>query len=137
MKMRKRMTQDELREKIKRTPLWMQKIAFAALDERDDALRKLEAKTESQKPTPFFKEDYEISERGHKKRRTYFDADREIVIVHNGIRVEVRVDSNNMRDGKGVYVNFSVDDDGLGRAGVCLVPIDRHAIEFRKPNDVR
>lgn len=130
-------TQDELRAKIKRCPLWMQEIALQALDERDEVQRKLDAKIEAQKPTPFFTEDFEMVGGRSKRRRTYFECDGEMVVVHNGIRIEIELRGNNMRDGKGIYVRFSADEEGLGRAGVCLVPRDYHAIEFRKPEDVR
>ena len=130
-------TEDDLRREVKKLPLWMKKIVDAALDERDRAIAKLNAETACQKKTPFFAEDYEFGAKGHTVRRRYFDEDREIVVVHNGIRLEVNVGSNNMRDGKGIVVTFSADQDGIGREGVCLCPRSHHQVEFRKPEDVR
>jgi len=134
---RKPLTQDQLREKVMRLPLWMQEIACQALDERDDVQRKLEAKTAAQKPTPFFSEHHDVGARGHTKRVVYFDEDREMIVEHNGIRLEINVGRNNMKDGQGIEVKFMRAGDGFRSAGIAIVPRLTGSIEFRKPEDMR
>lgn len=134
---KKRMTDAELRAKIAKCPVWMQDIANAALAERDSARKQLEdfGKTKNaEKPTPFYVETYTFVGNKHETVKTYIDTD-EIKVVHAGVELEIRTRANNTRDGKGIELSYSREDQMLGE--IAMVAKHYNALELRLPENCR
>lgn len=97
-----RMTDEQLRAKLKKCPLWIQDLANEALRDRDQACAELASHYAEQKPTPFFEEHFKVGG----STRQYFNA-RRMCVEHAGILLEIQVDDHGGRDGKAITLRFN------------------------------
>jgi hypothetical protein len=128
--MKKRLTEEQLRAKIAKAPLWIQDVANAALQERDEARAELTKHYETQKPSPVYVERYDAE---HGKRKTFIDTDR-VTIEYAGIELDIALNEYGNRDGKGIELRFC--RAGMMHGQVAVVPTFSNVIELRLPENM-
>jgi len=132
MRKHSRLTEEQLKAKIAKSPLWIKKLASQLLAERDDAKAAMERHFKSLKPTPVYID--ELSPEGHRKTKTYIDTDK-VTIEYAGIELEINLNTYGNRDGKGIELRFS--RIGSLSARVAIVPQFNNVIELRLPENMR
>lgn len=132
--MKTRHTEAQLREKLKKAPLWIQDLANQALRERDNALAELAQHYKSQKKTACYIEQFDVGG----TTKTYIDTfgKDEIKVEHAGIELEIAWNSYGGRDGKGIEVRFNRAGQ-LSGGQVALVPKYSNVVELRLPENMR
>ena len=106
-------------------------MAKACFRERDEAKRELADYLQSQTPSPFFIEKYEVGG-SHK----HYIQTQKMTVQHAGVELEINLMANNMRDGDGIELSYGRPDGPFVHDGIAIVPRHHNCIELRTPENM-
>lgn len=118
---KRRDTEEELKAKVAKAPLWIKKLAEALFHERDAARRELAKHYEEQKPTAIYVEIYDTGG----SRKQYVQSNR-VTIEHAGIELEVRA----KEDSDAIELRYG-RPESLTAGGIGIYPSHNGCFELR------
>lgn len=119
---RRRDTEEQIKAKVAKAPLWIKKLAEQLFHERDAARKELAEHYEQQKPTPIYVEIYDTTG----SRKQYIQSDR-VTIEHAGIEMEVFT-----RDEHSIEIRYG-RPESLTSGGIGIYPSSGNAISLKAP----
>ena len=110
---------------LSKLPKWAQQHIEDLQCQRDIAVRRLDAMTDDQTPSPFYIDQYDCTKTPSENRRTYFQA-RRMTVGHLGVELYII-----LRD-EGIDCQYRSEDRRVG--DICLTPTSFQSFTL-KPRD--